>query len=149
LIFLSYLFSHAFLTLDEFKNFFSKYGKVAEHEIIRDHVTKRSRGFGFIVFDSEKAVDNMLANGNMIDMEGIQVSFVQSFSMISDVIGHFSLIYKAATRCCTSKVLIVEIIIGGCFLSLCNVMQFLLIFLVLCFLSLNLSKVRYRFLVFL
>ena len=91
------------MTLDEFKIFFSKYGKVVEHEIIRDHVTKRSRGFGFIVFDGEKAVDNMLANGNMIDMEGIQVSFVQSFSMILDVIGHFSFIYKAATRCCTSK----------------------------------------------
>ncbi|KAK6238716.1 hypothetical protein QUC31_004185 [Theobroma cacao] len=61
------------VTEDEFKNFFSKYGKVVEHEIIRDHATKRSRGFGFIVFDTEKVVDNMLANGNMIDMEGTQV----------------------------------------------------------------------------
>lgn len=57
-----------------------------EHEIIRDHATKRSRGFGFIVFDSEKVVDNMLANGNMIDMEGTQVStFVQWFPIQSDV----------------------------------------------------------------
>ncbi|XVF21176.1 hypothetical protein REPUB_Repub12eG0068100 [Reevesia pubescens] len=61
------------VTEDEFKNFFSKYGKVVEHEIIRDHATKRSWGFGFIVFDNEKVVDNMLANGNMIDMEGTQV----------------------------------------------------------------------------
>ncbi|OMO94453.1 hypothetical protein CCACVL1_05999, partial [Corchorus capsularis] len=61
------------VTEDEFKEFFSKYGKVVEHEIIRDHATKRSRGFGFIVFDSEKVVDNILANGNMIDMEGTQV----------------------------------------------------------------------------
>ncbi|KAK9035153.1 hypothetical protein V6N11_077202 [Hibiscus sabdariffa] len=61
------------VTEDEFKNFFSKYGKVVEHEIICDHATKRSRGFGFIVFDSEKVVDSMLANGNMIDMEGTQV----------------------------------------------------------------------------
>ncbi|KAL4598714.1 hypothetical protein ACB092_11G077600 [Castanea dentata] len=58
---------------DEFKSFFSKYGKVVEHEIICDHVTKRSRGFGFIIFDSEKVVDNILSNGNMIDMEGTQV----------------------------------------------------------------------------
>ncbi|KAI9084643.1 hypothetical protein K1719_033425 [Acacia pycnantha] len=58
---------------DELKNFFSKFGKVVEHEIIRDHTTKRSRGFGFIVFDSEKVVDNLLANGNMIDMVGTQV----------------------------------------------------------------------------
>ncbi|MBA0605349.1 hypothetical protein Godav_017936 [Gossypium davidsonii] len=61
------------VTEDEFKNFFSKYGKVVEHEIIRDHATKRSRGFGFIVFDNEKVVENLLGNGNMIDMEGSQV----------------------------------------------------------------------------
>ncbi|KAK4399138.1 Heterogeneous nuclear ribonucleoprotein 1 [Sesamum angolense] len=47
--------------------------KVVEHEIIRDHVTKRSRGFGFIVFDSEQVVDSLLADGNMIDMAGTQV----------------------------------------------------------------------------
>lgn len=61
--------------LDELKSFFSKYGKVVEHEIIRDHVTKRSRGFGFIVFDNEQVVDNILADGNMLDMSGTQVSF--------------------------------------------------------------------------
>ncbi|KAL7258512.1 hypothetical protein ACSBR1_004611 [Camellia fascicularis] len=61
------------VTEDEFKNFFSKYGKVVEHEIIRDHVTKRSRGFGFVVFDNELVVDTILANGNMIDMEGSQM----------------------------------------------------------------------------
>ncbi|XP_021889938.1 heterogeneous nuclear ribonucleoprotein 1-like [Carica papaya] len=61
------------MTEDEFKTFFLKYGKVMEHEIIRDHTTKRSRGFGFIVFDSENVVDILLANGNMIDMAGTQV----------------------------------------------------------------------------
>lgn len=58
---------------DEFKEFFSKFGKVVEHEIIRDHVTKRSRGFGFIVFESDQTVDEILVNGNMIDMNGTQV----------------------------------------------------------------------------
>ncbi|KAK3200048.1 hypothetical protein Dsin_023463 [Dipteronia sinensis] len=58
---------------DELKNFFSKYGKVLEHQIIRDHETNRSRGFGFVIFDSEEVVDEMLANGNMIDMAGTQV----------------------------------------------------------------------------
>ncbi|KAL8501741.1 hypothetical protein ACS0TY_021018 [Phlomoides rotata] len=61
------------VTEDELKSFFSKYGKVVEHEIIRDHVSKRSRGFGFIVFDNEQVVDNILADGNMIDMAGTQV----------------------------------------------------------------------------
>nr|XP_043621254.1 heterogeneous nuclear ribonucleoprotein 1-like [Erigeron canadensis] len=61
------------VTEDEFKEFFSKFGKVVEHEIIRDHVTKRSRGFGFIVFESDQTVDEILVNGNMIDMNGTQV----------------------------------------------------------------------------
>jgi RNA recognition motif-containing protein len=61
---------------DEFKEFFSKFGKVVEHEIIRDHATNRSRGFGFIVFDAEKTVDELLAKkGNMIDLNGSQVRF--------------------------------------------------------------------------
>lgn len=59
---------------DEFRNFFSKYGKVVEHQIIRDHETQRSRGFGFIIFDSDEVVDEMLSNGNMIEMAGTQVS---------------------------------------------------------------------------
>ena len=47
-----------------------------EHEIIRDHATNRSRGFGFIVFDAEKTVDELLAKkGNMIDLNGSQVRF--------------------------------------------------------------------------
>ncbi|KAK4344191.1 hypothetical protein RND71_037285 [Anisodus tanguticus] len=57
---------------DEFKGFFSKYGKVTDCEIIRDHVSKRSRGFGFIVFD-EQVVDSFLSEGTMIDMLGTQV----------------------------------------------------------------------------
>ncbi|KAF8414284.1 hypothetical protein HHK36_002286 [Tetracentron sinense] len=61
------------VTEDEFKNFFSKHGKVTDHQIIRDHATNRSRGFGFIIFESEQAVDDILANGNMIDMAGAQV----------------------------------------------------------------------------
>ncbi|KAJ4837183.1 hypothetical protein Tsubulata_043722 [Turnera subulata] len=61
------------LNEDEFRNFFSKYGNVVEHEIIRDHATKRSRGFGFIVFDSDKVVDSILAKGNMIEMGDTQV----------------------------------------------------------------------------
>ncbi|KAJ8527875.1 hypothetical protein K7X08_015326 [Anisodus acutangulus] len=58
---------------DEFKGFFSKYGKVTDCEIIQDHVSKRSRGFGFIVFDNEQVVDSLLSEGTMIDMLGTQV----------------------------------------------------------------------------
>ncbi|KMT02287.1 hypothetical protein BVRB_9g206040 [Beta vulgaris subsp. vulgaris] len=61
------------VTEDELKEFFSNYGKVVEHEIIVDHATKRSRGFGFVVFDNEKVVDDILADGNMIEMNGSRV----------------------------------------------------------------------------
>lgn len=63
---------------DEFKSFFAKYGKVVEHQIIRDHETNRSRGFGFIIFDSEEVVDELLSKGNMIDMAGTQVSLFKT-----------------------------------------------------------------------
>lgn len=53
-----------------------------EHEIIRDHATKRSRGFGFVVFDNDKVVDTLLADGNMIDMDGTQVSFICFFRVV-------------------------------------------------------------------
>jgi heterogeneous nuclear ribonucleoprotein A1/A3 len=47
---------------------------VVEHQVIRDHETNRSRGFGFVIFDSEEVVDELLSKGNMIDMADTQVS---------------------------------------------------------------------------
>lgn len=73
-----YLVNCSVYCADEFKSFFSKYGKVVEHQIIRDHETNRSRGFGFIIFDSEEVVDDLLSKGNMIDMAGTQVSLFKT-----------------------------------------------------------------------
>ena len=49
-----------------------------------DRETKRSRGFGFIVFASEQVVDDLLANGNMIDLAGSKVSlqFIKEMSQM-------------------------------------------------------------------
>lgn len=47
---------------------------MVDHQIMFDRETKRSRGFGFIVFASEQVVDDLLANGNMIDLAGSKVS---------------------------------------------------------------------------
>ncbi|KAF7151835.1 hypothetical protein RHSIM_Rhsim02G0129800 [Rhododendron simsii] len=63
------------VTEDKFVECFSSFGKVSEHEIIRDPFG-RSRGFGFIVFDSAGVVDTILDRGNKIDMEGTQVSSI-------------------------------------------------------------------------
>ncbi|XP_023530403.1 heterogeneous nuclear ribonucleoprotein 1 [Cucurbita pepo subsp. pepo] len=58
---------------DEFRDFFMQYGEVQEHQIMRDHSTSRSRGFGFITFETEQAVDELLANGNRLEFAGSQV----------------------------------------------------------------------------
>jgi len=58
---------------DEFRDFFSQFGEVREHQIMRDHSTSRSRGFGFITFDTEQAVDDLLAKGNRLELAGAQV----------------------------------------------------------------------------
>ncbi|GAV74528.1 RRM_1 domain-containing protein, partial [Cephalotus follicularis] len=55
------------------ENFFFKYGKAVEHQIIRDHETNHSRGFRFVIFDNEEVVDEMFTKGNMIDMAGTQL----------------------------------------------------------------------------
>lgn len=104
---------------DELKSFFSEYGKVVEHEIIRDHTTKRSRGFGFIVFDSDKVVDNLLADGNMIDMAGTQVSSVWFFREFGTSNAHYKVVGVVVTGfnvkgCCC------KIIDSWCFLLLPN-----------------------------
>ncbi|XP_020240053.1 heterogeneous nuclear ribonucleoprotein A1-like 2 [Cajanus cajan] len=61
------------VTEDEFRDFFTRYGEVKDHQIMRDHSTNRSRGFGFITYDSEEAVDDLLSVGNKIEFAGAQV----------------------------------------------------------------------------
>ncbi|KAI5341238.1 PREDICTED: heterogeneous nuclear [Prunus dulcis] len=58
---------------DEFSDFFSQFGEVKEHQIMRDHSTGRSRGFGFITFDTEQSVDELLDKGNKLEFAGAQV----------------------------------------------------------------------------
>ncbi|KAL2904559.1 Heterogeneous nuclear ribonucleoprotein 1 [Bienertia sinuspersici] len=58
---------------DELNDFFSKFGEVKEHQIMRDHSSNRSRGFGFVTFESEGAVDELLSKGNRIEFAGTKV----------------------------------------------------------------------------
>ncbi|XP_059299585.1 heterogeneous nuclear ribonucleoprotein 1-like [Lycium ferocissimum] len=61
------------LTEDELKEYFSSYGYVVEHQIMLDQITGRSRGFGFVTFDNEEAVEKVLSNGHMHELRGKQV----------------------------------------------------------------------------
>ncbi|KAF8097650.1 hypothetical protein N665_0284s0017 [Sinapis alba] len=60
------------LTDEEFRQFFEVYGTVADVVIMHDQTTSRPRGFGFVSFDSEDAVDRVLQK-NFHDLNGKQV----------------------------------------------------------------------------
>ncbi|CAN6459007.1 unnamed protein product [Victoria cruziana] len=48
------------LTEEEFKRYFEKFGKITDVVVMYDSATHRPRGFGFITFESEDAVDNVM-----------------------------------------------------------------------------------------
>lgn len=54
------------LSEQEFRAHFAQFGTVKESSIMTDSATGRSRGFGFITFDSEDAVDLVLSKDHMI-----------------------------------------------------------------------------------
>ncbi|KAI3762113.1 hypothetical protein L1987_52536 [Smallanthus sonchifolius] len=48
------------LTEDDFKFYFEKFGRITGVVVMHDNVTHRPRGFGFITFDSEDSVEEVL-----------------------------------------------------------------------------------------
>lgn len=82
---------------DKLKEHFSSYGKVVEHQIMLDHSTGRSRGFGFVTFESEDAVERVMSEGRMHDLGGKQVTSL-SFIVFSDVKYHWHVSSSAVFR---------------------------------------------------
>ncbi|CAF3340952.1 unnamed protein product [Rotaria socialis] len=59
-------------TPENLKNYFTQFGEVLECMIMKDAITKRSRGFGFITFKEPNSVDNVLAKEvHMLDEKQI------------------------------------------------------------------------------
>ncbi|KAJ7966490.1 RNA-binding protein 1 [Quillaja saponaria] len=52
----------ASLSEEEFKKYFARFGTITDVVVIQDSQTGRPRGFGFITFDSEDSVDNVMMN---------------------------------------------------------------------------------------
>ncbi|GLT62958.1 hypothetical protein SLA2020_355580 [Shorea laevis] len=50
----------ASLTEDEFRNYFSRFGRITDVVVMHDSTTNRPRGFGFVTFDSEDSVENVM-----------------------------------------------------------------------------------------
>ena len=49
---------------------FSRFGDIEEAKVITDRETGRSRGFGFVTFDSEEAVQNAVSEMNGTELDG-------------------------------------------------------------------------------
>ncbi|OWM80624.1 DAZ-associated protein 1-like [Punica granatum] len=50
----------ASLTRDEFKRFFERFGETTDVVIMQDNVTRKPRGFGFVTFESENSVKEVM-----------------------------------------------------------------------------------------
>ncbi|KAK0589932.1 hypothetical protein LWI29_020369 [Acer saccharum] len=63
------------VTESDFKNYFDQFGTITDVVVMYDHNTQRPRGFGFITYDSEEAVDKVLLktfhelNGKMVEVK--------------------------------------------------------------------------------
>ncbi|KAJ1422775.1 RNA-binding domain superfamily [Sesbania bispinosa] len=63
------------VTENDFKNYFDQFGTITDVVVMYDHNTQRPRGFGFITYDSEEAVDTVLLktfhelNGKMVEVK--------------------------------------------------------------------------------
>ncbi|XP_056844437.1 heterogeneous nuclear ribonucleoprotein 1 isoform X2 [Raphanus sativus] len=63
------------VTEAEFKKYFAQFGVITDVVVMYDHRTQRPRGFGFISFESEEAVDKVLQrtfhelNGKMVEVK--------------------------------------------------------------------------------
>jgi len=51
-------------TPEGLKEYFSKFGDIAEVMVMKDPTTRRSRGFGFVTFSDPNSVDKVLAAGS-------------------------------------------------------------------------------------
>ncbi|XP_015901845.3 heterogeneous nuclear ribonucleoprotein 1 [Ziziphus jujuba] len=63
------------VTESDFKRYFDQFGTITDVVVMYDHNTQRPRGFGFITYDSEDAVDKVLyrtfheLNGKMVEVK--------------------------------------------------------------------------------
>ncbi|XVF77289.1 hypothetical protein PTKIN_Ptkin14bG0030900 [Pterospermum kingtungense] len=63
------------VTEGDFKNYFDQFGTITDVVVMYDHNTQRPRGFGFITYDSEEAVDRVLhktfheLNGKLVEVK--------------------------------------------------------------------------------
>ncbi|GAB7360790.1 hypothetical protein MBLNU230_g0777t1 [Neophaeotheca triangularis] len=68
----------------DFEQFFQQFGRVLDATLMMDKDTNRPRGFGFVTFDSEAAVDRTLENPLYLHNKFIEVKRAQPRGNIDD-----------------------------------------------------------------
>jgi RNA-binding protein Musashi len=71
-------------TDSEFKEFFEQFGRVLDATLMMDKDTGRPRGFGFVTFDSDAAVDRVLAQDHEIHNKWIEVKRAEPRGNVRD-----------------------------------------------------------------
>lgn len=52
---------------DKLKEYFGQYGEVSQTVVMKDKITGRPRGFGFVVFSDPEVLDRVLQDKHNID----------------------------------------------------------------------------------
>jgi RNA recognition motif-containing protein len=60
------------VTEGEFKNHFSQFGRISHSSLMVDKASGRSRGFGFVTFDSQDAVDLVLSKEHTLGGKSVE-----------------------------------------------------------------------------
>lgn len=55
---------------DDLKDIFASYGEVTDAMVIQDRQTRRSKGFGFVTFDSDEAAQKAVSEMNGKEVQG-------------------------------------------------------------------------------
>lgn len=58
---------------EELTEFFSQYGTVSDAFVVRDRETKRSKGFGFVEFESDDEGQAAIAGANGAELGGREI----------------------------------------------------------------------------
>lgn len=62
------------LVLESLKAYFSKYGELTDCMVMKDPITSKSRGFGFLTFVDPKNVDAVLKEDHHLDGKMVKTS---------------------------------------------------------------------------
>jgi RNA recognition motif-containing protein len=66
------------MTDDDLSNLFSEYGSVTTAKILKDKVSGRSKGFGFVEMEDDEAAKTAIANLNDAEVQGRKLKVNES-----------------------------------------------------------------------